>query len=290
MKHYMLLCAVISLLFTSCGKEKRITPDDGGKKYPVKFDVSGFTQIYEPQGSATGKVKTNDVDSLPVTTLAYVVFKDNQIVSIKTSKKGEAGFGTFTDELSPGSYQIAFGGGSPGIISMGSVDVAYPDNKTALLSGNDLFSKKIPLTVSSSAIAQNVQLSRVSSQLVVNINDPVPTGVTFIGVRMKDTTTYALQQQKYYGEYDHDYQRKIIGSDIGKSNYRIVINNSHNIVPFTITIYYVQNGKTVSKVIPNVVCKTNMRTVLSGNLFGSNGANFEMKIDRNLNPPVYTDF
>lgn len=289
MKHSLLLCAALILLFCSCSKEKRITPGDGGKKYPVKFDVSGFTQIYEPQGGATGKVRTADVDSLPVTTLAYVVFKDNQIVSIKTSKKGDVGFGTFTDELSPGSYQIALGGGSPAVVYIQN-NTYQSDFGAALLYGDDLFFKKVPLTVTNTAVTQAIELKRISSQLVVNINDAIPANVSSIRVSLKDTTGYIMTKQQYFSYNEHTVTKQISAADAGKINYRIVVNNSHNVTPFTITVSYVQSGKTVSKVISNVVCKTNMRTILSGNLFGSSSTDFDMKIDRNWNAPVYIDF
>ncbi|MCC8410271.1 hypothetical protein LJ707_15120 [Mucilaginibacter sp. UR6-1] len=295
MKHYLLLCAAIVLLFPSCSKEKRVSPDSGEKKYPVKFDVSGFTQIYEPQGGATGKVRTADVDSLPVTNLSFVVFKDNDIVSIKGSKKGDAGFGTFSENLAAGNYIIAFSGGAPGNVSTEELLLdpeveQFVRRRTPLLNGSDLFYKKYALTVKDTTITQNVLLNRITSQLVININDAIPAGVTSITVALKDSIDFIMLQSKYLRFDDRYVSNTIAATDAGKTNYRLFVSSSHNITPFSITISYVQNGETFSKIIPNVICKTNMRTILSGNLFSSNSNEFKMKIGSEWFDPIYIDF
>ncbi|MCC8410273.1 hypothetical protein LJ707_15130 [Mucilaginibacter sp. UR6-1] len=290
MKRFLLICSALSMLVFSCKKDKTASPaPSDNKTYPITFNVSGFGQTYAPMGlkGNAGK-KVNATDTIPVESLTFSLYTDSldTLIAQKTLKKSDSGFGVFKENVPPGNYSVIFMGRSP--VAYDQTGVSYPyDNR-------EVFYKRINVTVASAPVSQSVELERVSGQLVLNINDAIPANTQKITI---DFRTLAGIFQA--GEYLNKTETILLtAADAGKTNYRRTINLLADSVPFTVTVKYYKANLTTptgTAVINDVVCKPNVRTILSGNLFTNDppdgGAeNFTITIDPSWNTPVTTEF
>lgn len=299
MKRFLLICSALSILFFSCKKDQTAnpTPPDN-KTYPITFSLSGFEQTYVPIGKAnTPGKKINDVDSIPVNKLYFLLLKDTSenggIQSYKEVTKTTSGFGVFKEDVPAGQYTAIFIGSNGGIMDT--------KVKPALFSAfnYETFYSKIPVTISNAGVSQNVEMGRVTGQLVLNINDAVPAGVTKIEMTYTSATYFEVFTGLKKTFTPMTKTVALNATDAGKTNYRVIANllASDNGV-FSVTIKYYKTSQTTatgSVTIPNVQCKTNVRTILSGNLFTNDppagvGQNFTIKLDTTWNAPITTEF
>lgn len=299
MKNSLLLCAALVFLFCSCNKEKRITPpDEGVKKYPITFNLSGFGQTYVPIGKTNTAGKTiNEVDSIPVNKIYFLLLKGtSENVGIQLYKevtKASSGFGVFKEDVAAGQYTAIFIGSNGGIIDTKVKPSLF------IASDYDTFYGKVPVTVSGTGVNQSVEMARVTGQLVLNINDAIPAGVT----KIEMTYTSATYFEVFTGlKTTYTTMTKTVAlkaADAGKTNYRITANllaSDKGVFNVTVKYYKIsQTSATATVYIPDVQCKTNVRTILSGSLFTNDppagvGQNFTIKLDPNWNAPVTTEF
>ena len=297
MKYKVLFCAICVVLF-SCKKDNK---KDLTTLYPITFNINGFSQSYIPIG--VGKLKTAAVaDTVPVQNLYYSLYNNSIgaiVVNSGSSIKGDAGFGSFTDSAPPGNYIAVFIGGSSSLIFHNLPYDAYFTYSTSItnhLPGywGDTFYKRIPVTVTQSGVKLNVILDRVTAKLDLVIKDPIPTGTSKITVAFSDTVAInSLTGVKMGGLAANGVTKDITTTDVGKTNYLITMNTIHNSTPFDVTVsYYGANstGPISSKVIKNVVCKTNTRTTLSGNLFTAGNGEFSITVNQSWNAPETINF
>ena len=299
MKHKILLCSICVFLFFSCKKEKKPT---NAQTYPISFKVTGFSQTQVPIGGVgktkTAALATQATDSIPVQKLVYILFStgDAHATTLKRYTKGDASFGTITDNVPPGNYIATFIGGSDRLIvedDEGKGEYTpfyfhYPSNQW-----DDTFYKRVPITVTSSGINQGVAIDRFTSRLDLIIKDAIPAGTSRITVTFSDTSLVdAKSGLKFYPGTNYT-SKTINTADIGKTNYTITMYNLNNIKPFDVSISYYginPNGPLDTKVIRNVVCKTNTRTILSGDLFTPTNSEFTIAINQDWNTPVTVNF
>jgi len=300
MKHRLLLCAICLSVLFSCKKEKK-EPDT--KLYPINFKVSGFSQTNVPIGlgkAKTAALATQAADTIPVQKLTYLLFAtdiQSSLLSQISFVKGSAGFGTITDKVAPGNYLAVFCGGSA---NMGIYQTTFPDPKphTAFSYGggwDDTFYKRIPITVTANGINMGVSLDRITARLDLVIKDAIPVGTTRIGVSFPDTLGYDATNGR--GELSfigtNGFATTITTADIGKTNYTISRYTLNNITPFDVTVSYYgpnPNAPLNTKIIKNVVCKTNTKTTLSGDLFTPGNNGFSIMVNQDWNTPITVGF
>jgi hypothetical protein len=282
------------LLF-SCKKDNK-SPNHATKLYPITFNISGFTVTNTPTDAA-GKLKstalaTQAADSIPVNRLVYWLLDPKQSISysVRVSNKGEAGFGTFTDNVAPGNYIIAFAGSSANLKFDGPnyfftfapvpTYVGHPSY------WEETYFKTIPITVTSSGVNMDVSLSRITAKLDLVIKDPIPVGTSKIVVSFPDTATVMVKTGLGNGITTNGATKTISATDIGKTNYTISMNTLNNIKPFDVVVTYYgpdPSGPLGTKTIKNVVCKANTKTTLSGNLFDAGNAAFTITVNQDWN-------
>jgi hypothetical protein len=298
MKYRILLCAIcVSVLF-SCKKEKKASDT---KLYPINFKISGFTQTDVPIGlgkTKTAALVTQAADTIPVQKLTYLLFATDthsSLLSQISFVKGSADFGTFTDKVAPGNYVAVFCGGSADIKTYTSM---YPMPHYELgysLYWDDTFYKRIPITVTATGINMRVGLDRITARLDLVIKDAIPVGTSQITISFTDTLGYDATngggKLNFIGTTL--VSKTITTADIGKTNYTITTNTLNNIIPFDVTISYYgpnHNAPLNIKTIKNVVCKTNTKTTLSGNLFDPGNNGFSITVNQDWDIPVTIGF
>jgi len=306
MKQKILLYSICLCLFFACKKDKK-TPDPAVKLYPISFNVSGFSTTLVPNaGKAKTTALTTQADTAPVQYLEYILFPINQKLSISSryESKGDAGFGTFTDNVPAGRYLAVFYGGITNIKADNlnypytylyyAFNPIYPSQNYTYW--DDTFYKTIPVTVASSGtVNQDVSLDRVVSRLDVVLKDAIPTGTSKITVSFPDTAAFYLQTGLSSPEMvtQNVTTKTITTADIGKTNYTTTIYTRNDVTPFQVTISYYGsnlNGPLGTKTISDVVCKRNTRTILSGNLFTTGNSNFSILANQDWNTPITVNF
>ncbi|MCD8740266.1 hypothetical protein LT679_06595 [Mucilaginibacter roseus] len=293
MKKPLLLCSVLALLLFACKKGSKDTPPPTDeKKYAVTFNVSDFSQDYGPLESAKQKkgLKLN-ADSSSTERLVYQLFKEGGtgFIAYKNLLRGDAGFGTFSEQLTPGNYIAAFVGSSKYLQNSG-------DKKTFTYLGpwGEIFTKRVSFTVSSAPVNTSVQLDRVNNQLVLNIEDAIPADVKKI--EFSYTDNFALNVTASGNGFTNANTRTVTvyvtSAEVGKTNYKIAVNTCYNAAS-TVTIRYFKNDPNVPygiKTVPNVIRKTNYRTTVSGKLFTPGNAGFTVDLDDTWDEPVNGEF
>lgn len=304
----ILSCVCLSLLF-SCKKEKKST-DNTSKLYPVTFKVSDFSQTQVPLGNTktikTASLSTNATDTIPVDVLHYLLYNNttNMLYTLKKASKTDSGFGNFNENLAAGNYTAIFGGGGSDLDLYeyqfpNALPLYYFYYKQAIW--KDTFYKNVTFTVTNAPLNQTVSLDRVTAQLQLRLTDAIPAGVTSIKVSFPDAAGFAAVSRAVVLPRTYlappvsptIFVQPITAADAGKTNYQITLNTLNNITPFTVAIDYYTTDPTHSvstKVIPNVVCKTNTRTILSGNLFKPGNTAFTIQIDQDWATPINIGF
>ncbi|MDN5289041.1 MAG: hypothetical protein JWR38_5315 [Mucilaginibacter sp.] len=299
MKNTSLLCCICMLLIFSCKKDNKADDTHDAKLYPINFNVSGFSQTDIPisgvSKAKTTALTTQATDTIPVEKLYYLLYTadaSHRLLNSKTSKKGDANFGSVTDNVPAGNYMVTFGGGSSALILRnfyteyffsyftGFINDPHPEYKW-----DDTFLKSIPITVTSAGVSTNVSLDRATSRLDLVIKDAIPAGTTKILVTFVDT--FDLGSGGSTVKQGTSVNTQVVSAaDIGKTNYTITMYTLNNVKPFNVNISYYgsnPNGPLGTKTVKNVVCKTNTKTILSGFLFTPGNAEFTIMVNQDWN-------
>ncbi|KAA2238875.1 FimB/Mfa2 family fimbrial subunit [Chitinophaga agrisoli] len=195
-------------------------------------------------------------------------------------------FGTITDSAAPGNYTIVMTASQKpvdeGAVSQLSTFIFYVQlaGMGFIDATPDIFYKKenITITNSSDPVDVNLAMDRLVGNLQVNILDmPQPAdGDTTASIQISSETPQFMASSGIanWGT-----------SGIVKANVKRVGLNAfsayvlNTVSAFDVTIHYVDHtGQPQTKVISNVQCYKNRRTILSGYLFGGAPANSGIKV------------
>ncbi len=289
MKKLFLAVCALSLSLYACKKEttpsKSVTPGDG-KKVALNIRTNDFLQQVEPlpgtnnRTVGTAEALRDSVLATKVSHLYYLLFDQagNRLKVMHQDANVTDNFGSIYDTAAPGYYWMVL------LASQTPLDINAADQLSAsafsvpvAASGEmenmpDVFYTKasvwVPDDYGSKELILNETLDRIIGNLQVNILDmPQPgSGDTSVSIKITpEAFTFFLDPGTTY-----------IGPDIvnAKVN-RISLNTFsayvlNTVSPFTVTIDYVDpvTGQLQTKVINNVRCYKNRRTILSGYLYG----------------------
>jgi hypothetical protein len=311
MKRIFYCLMSVCIIISSCKKEhaKDTAPDQNLYKVAFKVGFSQATGNFKTNGLTTNGLVSNAADTSltnHLTILYYAVY-DSVGNNVHTTKQlsTDVSFGSYTDNLHVGKYTVVIAGGQSGFVlipdftilnlttSKLSTDVvcyASTDISGNFVPGNfvkDAFVKKLALTVSTSNTNQSISLDRITSNLVVNIADAIPTNAGNVGITVSSANEFylaTLTTNATIGNFT--ITKQLLTTDIGTTNYKI----STLLLPLPTPTGSVDlvcktsaNVVIAEKIIPNVNCQPNTETILTGNLFGGNGTTstdgFQIKID-----------
>ncbi len=330
MKRYLYCISVLSLLIFSCKKDKKTNTVDNKTPVAVTFNVSGFSQSTEVFTSGSQKIQSTNLITNALTdnieSILYAVYDVNgKPVKTINQYKTQSGFGTINDNLIPGDYTFVFIGykNDLGADGNGSGTIGYNDanmsgtgvNQITFNNANisfyndprsykavpfkDTFAKKVSLTVTTQNSPQAVVLDRITSQLQINIEDALPADAKTLHVDI-DTEYYAFKFSSFMpisNFQGKSFNIAIPSGSAGQSNFNTTTYLLNNVAPFSVTIQCLDASNKIiaSKVISNVTCVRNKKTILTGKLFsrsagsGSAGTNgFTIQIDPTWAPPGAT--
>jgi hypothetical protein len=178
MKKFLLLPAIVALLFFDCKKDHSpATPPV--KKYKVTFNVTNFKQSQTNFALRHGASNLASSDTLTnlnsyFDVLYYALIWNHQDYSHLPVMQDStmSNMGTFTDSIPAGTYEVAFFAGKKGLTysSYFTLDAAYGYNGAPW---QDTFWDYFILTVHDGDpnITQNITLKRVVGKLEVKLLD-----------------------------------------------------------------------------------------------------------------------
>ncbi|HWD87279.1 MAG TPA: hypothetical protein VG367_04065 [Mucilaginibacter sp.] len=325
MKRYILAISVIMIVLSACKKDAANKTITNSKTTHVTFSV-GFSQSTGGFNGAANIVKSKftthalAVDTILAKSASIIIVgvytTDGSQVFLTRQLATDTVFGTVNYNLPPGNYIVTFAAGQTGMIETGTTLANTYINYGIATNGpgqwQNTFFEKMNLTVGSSSINQNVTLSRIGAQLVVNIEDAVPANVKAIIVAMTDSPNQAganafavgSETSGIPGDPPSDpgvmYAYTPLNTAItaGTKNLKFCIAFLKVAAPYTVTIAaYNQEVNAAPNnvpgfspatsvaldIIPNVTAQAGAQTILSGKLFGGNGltntGGFQMTID-----------
>ena len=301
MKKVLFLPVIAVLIFFSCKRDHSAATKPAGKKYKVSFNVSNFTN--KLGGFSNSKLKINSTDTLTTLNgyldiLHYIVYDEiGHTLHFLVQDSTDANMGMFVDSLPAGNIQIVFVAGTkelnvPHFLTP-SDGFGYPGAKW-----QDTFWGTIPLTVDNGNISREVVLKRVIGKLELTILDNIPANAdSLIFTVNPEAATHWNSSGDPQGQpFDQvTYGVKIPDAAKGHANFTVDRLIGNTVIPFTTTIVCKDASNHVlgSAQADNVVVHANVKTILSGNLFGSgpatNTQSFTVKIDTAwLNAPPYS--
>lgn len=307
-KHIITLIAIIAI-FSACKKDAINSGKNGKNTVPVNFNI-GYTQStgtfnVSPNGSKLGTHTLASVDPTLAANakVLYIAIygSDGSRLYLTKQLSTDTVFGKAQYNLPPGTYTVAFAAGQNNLIYNGTALANDNFNYSGTTGWQDTFFQKETLTVGASGINQSVTLERIVSQIIVNIEDAIPSNVTWIQVALGSSQTSG---QPVFGVN--------AGAALGNSTGTIHIPTGQPIVPgtkntkFSFIVlstaipYTVQiladatpGGQTIGYAfITSVATQAGHQTTVAGQLFGGNGmtntGGFQATIDPVWDPTTTT--
>ena len=317
-------------MLSACKKDAVKKPTGPGKT-SITFAL-GFTQSTGGFNGAANITKskfgphTLAVDT-SLTKYASVIYvgvyaSDGTQLFLTKQLSTDTVFGKVNYNLSPGNYTVTFAAGQSGMIEADGNKLSgaafwYQDGppRQPYIWKNSFF-QKINLTVGNTAINQTVNLKRIDSQIIVNIEDAVPANAKFIFFGVLDNQSEPSIQSAFSigtGSYRTGSSMGYLFTNTpldtaltpGTKNIKLMIPVLGDSKPFSVAIYafdklppptYEGNPYTgniiASAFITNVNVQAGHQTILSGKLFGGNGltdtGGFRMTVDPQWGTPTTT--
>ena len=308
MKKSLLIAALAVSLFSSCKREHSAT-DPSGKKYKVSFNVTNFVQkqaAFALRHHASNLASSDTLTDLStyLDVLYYIVYgSDGHAVRMPLMQDSTdcSSMGMITDSLPAGTYQIAIIAGKQGLVINNYGFTASANFGYGGYFWQDTFWDEFTITVGSSNINQDVTLKRVVGKLEVKILDNMPASADSLSVTINPEI---LSKQVDGGTNNGStptasstFTVAIPASAKGLPNFTLdrLVGDTQDINTVTITCKDAGNNILGTATVNNVVFTNNVKTILSGNLFGaSGGANsqsFTVKVDTAWNStPLHQGF
>jgi hypothetical protein len=285
---FLLTTLAVVCFFCSCSKED--TPATPGKtpektatqKHAVEFRLPGFTtNVGEFRKTGTSSAQRDSLLETQIDEVYYFAYDSagNEVNNIR-QMRGELGFGTIKDSLAPGNYTIVLMAQKDTYIWSEATTEHRPlatagprlySNFDGYVLG-DLFFKKLSLTVNNAdtVVTNNLTLERMVGKLEVNVLDAEPyspTGHSLFVTASPEITTFGFANGAATIFAASDTMLVPLGEPYLLGRYAKTMLNTE--IPFTVTVtdYHYMTNVTTRKVIPNVRCYRNKRTILTGKIF-----------------------
>ena len=297
MKKANLLLLVVGLL-ASCNNPKHTTnPEE--ELFDLTFSVSGFSQTIEPmsRGGLDG-----------VVCLGYSIFTGSgSFVKKVMTNSGDENFGTFTEKLPAGNYDISIYAANE---MMEILDDESTTSSTHAVPlgikepeywpiGYDVFTFSSTITVDSHGTYDPV-LTRPVGMIEVVIDQGIPADVNSIDITIENycSTYKPFSSNPSLPDYNgKSTGREHLSTEFGEESttFRYYVLGKPNIShKYTVKIDgWKTNGSAGSRTINNVEVFANKKTILKGQVFegGNQNTGFTVTIDSDWDPePNTIDF
>lgn len=254
MKKTLIFCAICALILTGCNT------DEPKQTNAVTFRIPGLQVTTEPMDGPRKVAPLTDDDGSQMTDL----FIYDGSVEVAHQENSDPAFGTVTVMLTTGEHHLHF-------IATRSTGLSYDEGILTCTNLRPTFGKHFDLNVTGSS-DQNLNLDRITGQVVITVEDEVPAGASSLRIQMGDyykginPTTFAATRS---GDFD---QSVSLTSRIGTSNNTWTLNilvpvyQTEHETTYTITATN-GSGQVIGQCTGTMPCNSNTKTLLHGNLF-----------------------
>ena len=254
MKKALFFSALLALILTGCKS------DEPQAQHQVTFRIPALKAETEPMPAPRKVAPLTDDDGTQMTDL----FIYDGSVEIAHQTNADASFGTVTVMLTTGEHHLHF-------IATRSTGLSYDEGILNCTSLRPTFGKHFDLNVTGSS-DQNLNLDRLTGQVIITIEDEIPSGASQLRIQMGDyykginPTTFAATRS---GDFD---QTINISSFVGVSNKSWTLNilvpeyGVEHETTYTITATN-GSGGVIGQATGTMPCNSNTKTLLHGNLF-----------------------
>lgn len=259
MKKALFFSALLALILTGCKS------DEPQAQHQVTFRVPQLAVDTEPMTAPRKVASLTDEDGQQMTDL----FIYDGSVEIAHQTNDDASFGTVTVMLTTGEHHLHF-------IATRSTELSYDEGILNCTSLRPTFGKHFDMNVTGSS-DQNLNLDRLTGQVVITIEDEIPSGASQLRIQMGDyykginPTTFAATRS---GDFD---QTVNIAGKVGLSGQTWTLNilvpeyGVEHETTYTITATN-GSGGVIGQCTGTMPCNSNTKTLLHGNLFTSTRA------------------
>ncbi|SHM17693.1 hypothetical protein [Mucilaginibacter sp. OK098] len=304
MKKFLFGLILVCIMLVSCKKDHSKDHGTSTTTHKVAFNVgfSKSTGAFETSNLKTNGLKENAADTALTNhadVLYFAVYDSNggNITTVKQLST-DPGFGSYTDNLASGTYFLVVAAGGNNLIVSGDkakyVDVPRKLSTDVLAYGfdedinngylswhpftDDTFYKKITLNVTNTDINQSISLDRITSKLVVNIEDALPANAKTMYVLTNPSDKFYIGSGTgSISEGNNEIISPVSAAQIGTTNFKLA-QLFLTSAPFSVNVYcsslpppppYTNIPNIIAnKNISNVTGQPNKVTLLSGSLFG----------------------
>jgi hypothetical protein len=278
----LLYTLILSSVLFGCKRTDDPAEELEGAKASVTFAISPFESEVIKLGKDNPAVSSSG-DSLPTAAdnLYYLVYNSSgRLVKSKTQTSNSTDFGKITDDLNLGTYTIYF------LASKGTLQFDYRDYVSLHVSPttnhwNDTFGKRLVITIDGSSVQREVKLERLVGGVEVEVQSAIPAGASYVEISSLWDAQYFRPMDSNYGFWVVRKKRyDLKPEDIGKTNMKFMFYTLNSgMRPVNVKCYDAQN-KLIGNADAFVDCKPNVLHKLSGNIFLTSGAGFEISVDK----------
>ena len=254
MKKAILFSALFALLLTGC------KPDEPQAKHQVTFRVPALKVETEPMSAPRKVSSLTDDEGQQMTDL--LLFDGATQIAHQTNAEDD--FGTVTVLLTAGEHHLHF-------VATRSTELSYDEGILNCASLRQTYGKHYTLNVTGGS-DENVTLDRLTGQVVITIEDEIPSGASQLRIQFGDyykglnPTTFAGVRS---GAFD---QTVSIASRVGMTDQQWKLNilapvyGSESTTTYTLTATN-GSGDVIGQATGTMPINSNTKTLLHGNLF-----------------------
>lgn len=252
----MIYCAFAALILMSCGGNE----PQNLQSHQVTFHVPQVVAETQPMNGPRRTPILTDDDGQQMTDL--ILFDGSTQLAHQTNADAE--FGTITVLLTAGVHHLHF-------IATRSTGLSYDEGILNCTSLRPTFGKHYDLNVTGCS-DENISLDRLTGQVVITIEDEIPTGASQLRIQVGDyyksinPTNFAASRS---GEFD---QTVNISGKVGLSGQIWTLNilvptyQTEKTTTFTLTATNT-SGDIIGQATGTITINSNTKTLLHGNLF-----------------------
>lgn len=256
MKKVLFFSALAVLILMSCGSNE----PQNLQSHQVTFHVPQVVAETQPMNGPRRTPILTDDDGQQMTDL----FLFDGATQIARQTNAEAEFGTITVLLTAGTHHLHF-------IATRSTGLSYDEGILNCTSLRPTFGKHYDLNVTGGS-DENISLDRLTGQVVITIEDEIPTGASQLRIQFSDyykglnPTTFAATRS---GAFD---QTVNISGKVGLTDQSWTLNilvptyTSESNTTFTLTATNTR-GDIIGQATGTMTINSNSKTLLHGNLF-----------------------
>ncbi len=295
MKVNLSMFSFMTLCLFSCGKSGSPEPESSDL-YPINFSLTGFSQVVVEGKSAVFSPSDGENQGNFIRYLHYYIY-DSGGNLVKNINQGtdNADFGTISDKVNAGTYTVVFIG-SKNDDPVGSTAYLSTVRVISSAADDDLYFKKIPITVGKDDVNQEVTLDRVTSYLELRVLDVLPAEVARVDFTVvNDYSNFQISSASVVtsGTKCEKKVSKTLANENERTNVTINVSVLNDAGPLTVSIgCFNEKGVSVKALgIQNVQCVRNKKTILSGKLFTNPSGSFKVGVNGEWDPvPIEISF